>query len=81
MTVYKPINAIATEAAEMAMAAAKGEKITTEKTVNNGKIDVPSVLLDPIAVNKDNLNVLIEDGFHKLEDVYKNVPKDQWPKQ
>jgi D-xylose transport system substrate-binding protein len=81
MTVYKPINAIATKAAEMAMAAAKGEAITTEKTVNNGKIDVPSVLLDPLPVNKDNLDVLIKDGFHKLEDVYKNVPKDQWPKQ
>lgn len=81
MTVYKPINAIATKAAEMAMAAAKGEKIATEKTVNNGKIDVPSVLLDPLSVNKDNLDVLIKDGFHKLEDVYKNVPKDQWPQQ
>ncbi|WP_379160923.1 D-xylose ABC transporter substrate-binding protein [Paenibacillus sp. sgz5001063] len=81
MTVYKPINAIATKAAEMAVAAAKGESISTDKTVNNGKIDVPSVLLDPIAVNKENLDVLIKDGFHKLEDVYKNVPKDQWPKQ
>lgn len=81
MTVYKPINAIATKAAEMAVAAAKGESISTDKTVNNGKIDVPSVLLDPLAVNKDNLDVLIKDGFHKLEDVYKNVPKDQWPKQ
>lgn len=80
MTVYKPINAIATKSAEMAMAAAKGESIATEKTVNNGKIDVPSVLLDPLAVNKDNLDVLIKDGFHKLEEVYKNVPKDQWPK-
>lgn len=39
------------------------------------------MLLDPLAVNKDNLDVLIKDGFHKLEDVYKNVPKDQWPKQ
>ncbi|MDQ0191949.1 D-xylose ABC transporter substrate-binding protein [Paenibacillus wynnii] len=81
MTVYKPINAIATKAAEMAMAAAKGEEIATEKTVNNGKVDVPSVLLDPLAVNKDNLDVLFKDGFHKLEEVYKNVPKDQWPKQ
>jgi len=81
MTVYKPINAIATKAAEMAMAAAKGETVAAEKTVNNGKIDVPSVLLDPLAVNKDNLDVLIKDGFHKLEDVYKNVPKDQWPQQ
>ncbi|MBB6176456.1 D-xylose transport system substrate-binding protein [Anoxybacillus tengchongensis] len=82
MTVYKPIKAIATKAAEMAVALAKGEKIETNQTVSNGKIDVPSVLLDPIAVTKENvLDTVIKDGYHKLEDVFKNVPKDQWPKQ
>ncbi|ACJ33680.1 D-xylose ABC transporter substrate-binding protein [Anoxybacillus sp. LAT_35] len=82
MTVYKPIKAIATKAAEMAVALAKGEKIETNQTVSNGKIDVPSVLLDPIAVTKDNVvDTVIKDGYHKLEDVFKNVPKDQWPKQ
>lgn len=81
MTVYKPIKSIATKAAEMAMSAAKGEDIATETTVYNGKFDVPSVLLDPMPVSKDELSILIEDGFHKLEDVYKNVPKDQWPQQ
>lgn len=81
MTVYKPIKTIAATAAEMAVSAAKGEEIKTDKTVNNGKIDVPSVLLDPIPLDKDSLDTVIEDGFHKLEDVYKNVPKDQWPKQ
>jgi D-xylose transport system substrate-binding protein len=82
MTVYKPIHMIATKAAEMAVALAKGEKIETNQTVSNGKIDVPSVLLDPIAVTKENvLDTVIKDGYHKLEDVFKNVPKDQWPKQ
>jgi len=82
MTVYKPIHAIATKAAEMAVAVAKGEDIETNQTVSNGKIDVPSVLLDPIAVTKENvLDTVIKDGYHKLEDVYQNVPKDQWPKQ
>ncbi|MCM3700191.1 D-xylose ABC transporter substrate-binding protein [Paenibacillus macerans] len=81
MTVYKPIKSIAAKAAEMAVSAAKGENISADKTVNNGKIDVPSVLLDPIPVDKSSLNTVIEDGFHKLEDVYKNVPKDQWPQQ
>ncbi|WP_166239972.1 D-xylose ABC transporter substrate-binding protein [Paenibacillus turpanensis] len=82
MTVYKPINAIATKAAEMAVALAKGETVNADKKVNNGKIDVPSILLDPIAVNKSNLaDTVIKDGFHKVEDVFKNVPKDQWPKK
>lgn len=81
MTVYKPINAIAAKAAEMAVALAKEEKITADNKVNNGKIDVPSILLDPIAVNKDNIkDTVVKDGYHKFEDIYKNVPKDQWPK-
>lgn len=81
MTVYKPIHLIATQAAEMAVKLANGEKIATDKTVNNGKVDVPSVLLSPIAVNKDNIaDTVIKDGYQKLEEIYKNVPKDQWPK-
>nr|WP_134701983.1 D-xylose ABC transporter substrate-binding protein [Ammoniphilus sp. YIM 78166] len=82
MTVYKPITAIATKAAEMAVTLAKGETVQADKKVNNGKIEVPSILLDPISVNQDNLvDTVIKDGFHKVEDVFKNVPKDQWPKQ
>ena len=23
---------------------------------------------------------IIRDGYHKMEDVYKDVPRDQWPK-
>ena len=82
MTVYKPIKLEATKAAEMAVSIAKGEKVETNGTVNNGKIDVPSMLLTPIVVDKNNMvDTVIKDGFQKLEDVYKNVPKDQWPKQ
>jgi D-xylose transport system substrate-binding protein len=25
------------------------------------------------------MDTVIADGFHKMEDVYKNIPKDQWP--
>jgi D-xylose transport system substrate-binding protein len=27
------------------------------------------------------MTTVIKDGYDKVEDVYKNVPKDQWPKQ
>jgi len=27
------------------------------------------------------MQTVIKDGYHKIEDVYKNVPRDQWPKQ
>ena len=34
------------------------------------------------AVDKNNvMQTVIKDGYDKMEDVYKNVPKDQWPKQ
>jgi D-xylose transport system substrate-binding protein len=82
MTVYKPVKAIATKAAEMAVSIAKGEAIQAEQKVNNGKIDVPSILLDPIKVTKENINdTIIKDSWQKVEDVYKNVSKDKWPKQ
>lgn len=74
MTVYKPIKDLAEKAAELAVKLAKGEDVGADKTVNNGKIDVPSILLDPIAVDKSNIDAtVIADGFHSKEDVYKNV--------
>jgi len=72
MTVYKPIRLIAKEAAIAAVALAKGETIEKAKQkVNNGKVDVSSILLTPIQVDKDNLDeVVIKDGFHSREKVY-----------
>ncbi|QYR21081.1 D-xylose ABC transporter substrate-binding protein [Paenibacillus sp. sptzw28] len=74
MTVYKPIKALAEKAAELAVKLAKGEDVGADKTVNNGKIDVPSILLDPISVDKSNVDAtVIADGFHSKEEVYKNA--------
>lgn len=72
MTVYKPIHLIARKAAQAAVALAKGETIPEATAqVNNGKTDVPSILLTPIQVDKANLDaVVIKDGFHPREAVY-----------
>jgi D-xylose transport system substrate-binding protein len=81
MTVYKPIAPLANRAAEAAIALARGEQITNTATVNNGKKDVPSILLEPIVVDKSNVvQTVVKDGYQKLEDVYRNVPREQWPK-
>lgn len=73
MTVYKPVALLANRAAEAAVAIAKGEKVESTSKVNNGKIDVPSILLEPISVDKQNLDAtVIKDGFHSKEEVYKN---------
>jgi len=72
MTVYKSLRTLTRLAARSAVLMAKGEKVDTSSVVNNGKIDVPAMVFDPIAVDKDNLDgVLIADGFLKKEDVYK----------
>jgi D-xylose transport system substrate-binding protein len=82
MTIYKPIVPLANSAVDAAIKLAHGEKIETKDTINNGKKDVPSLLQEPKVLDKSNvMDTVIKDGYHKLEDVYKNVPKDQWPKQ
>jgi len=81
MTVYKPIQPLAEKAAAIALKIMQGESIAeVNQIVNNGMKDVPAILLLPIAVDQANLyEIVVKDGFQKLEEVYKNVPKEQWP--
>jgi D-xylose transport system substrate-binding protein len=71
MTVYKAIKKEADAASALAIALAKGEEPTVETTpINNGAKDVPSVLLEPVAVNKDNISEYLgEPDFPKKEDI------------
>ena len=81
MTVYKPIVPLATKAAEAAVALAKGEHVETSESVNNGKKDVPAILLQPVVVDRGNLaSTVVKDGFLKMDDVYRDIPRSQWPK-
>ncbi len=81
MTVYKPIEKIAQKAAEISIKMAKGEEFAANSRINDGKYDVPYEMIQPIAVTKVNLEeTVIKDGFHRVEDVFRNVPKAQWPK-
>ena len=60
MSVYKSIEDIASNAARMAMDLAKGNTIFyATYTVNNGLKLVPSLLIDPISVNKGNIGMEI----------------------
>ncbi|HEX7317921.1 MAG TPA: substrate-binding domain-containing protein [Pyrinomonadaceae bacterium] len=82
MTIYKPIKPLADSAVDSAVKLARGEALAASDKVNNGKIDVPSILQAPQAVDKENLmTTVVKDGYHKYEDVYKDVPPDQRPKQ
>ena len=71
MTVYKPIQRIATKAADLALKLASGQPIIARDAVSNGKIEVPSVLLEITAVTKENLrDTVIKDDFRKENEVF-----------
>lgn len=72
MTVYKGIKAEATAAAEIALllAAGKKDEVAAKATgkVDNGAGQVPSILLTPVVVTKDNLfDTVIAEGFTTKE--------------
>jgi D-xylose transport system substrate-binding protein len=69
-TIYKSISQISTEAAVLAMKIAKNEVVKTTKTVHNGFHDVPSILFEPVAVEKSNLrDVMVKGGALKPQDL------------
>ena len=72
MTVYKPITLLADKAAEISVSLAKEEKIQPNAELNNGLKNVPSYLLEPIVVDKNNIEAtIIKDGFHSKDSIYK----------
>lgn len=74
MTVYKPISDLASVAATTAMALAKGKAVSgINSRLNNGKTKVPAILLEPVSVDKSNINgTVVRDGFISREALYEN---------
>lgn len=71
MTVYKPIKELAARAAEAAVAMARGEEPPANTQVHNGMREVPTLLLEPVAVDAANLmDTVVRDGFHREADLY-----------
>ncbi len=67
MTVYQPIIQIAETAAELAVPIAQGKTPPADaapEKVDNGAKQVPSALLDTIAIDKNNIDsTVVKDGF------------------
>lgn len=77
MTIYKPLKVLAEKAAEIAMQMGSGKVVVASQTVNNGKIDVPSVLSDVVTVTRQNMDeTVIEDGFHSREEIYRGATQE-----
>jgi D-xylose transport system substrate-binding protein len=83
-TIYFSIKDQATKAANLAVQIARGEKPTGINTeVDNEKRKVPTILLDPLTIRKDNIaDTVIADDFASWDDVCvgqyeKYCPKDR----
>ncbi|MDX6617219.1 MAG: D-xylose transport system substrate-binding protein [Solirubrobacterales bacterium] len=67
MTVYKATLAETSAAAQIAVALANGTPVPkglVNQQVNNGSKNVPSVILTPVAVTKDNVkSTVVKDGY------------------
>jgi putative multiple sugar transport system substrate-binding protein len=77
-TVWKDTRVLAKKVAEVCVSILKGESITTDDTMNNNNIDVPSILLDSQSVTKNgesdaqgtvSVQDVIDSGYTTKADV------------
>jgi D-xylose transport system substrate-binding protein len=82
MTVYKPIVRMAQDAAEAAVKMGKDEKVNGNVSINDGLFNVPALKEYSTEVTKANmLDIVVRSNFHRIEDIYRNIPQAQWPKE
>ncbi len=63
-TVYKNVNELGEAVYKIVLELAEGKEVSgINGKFNNGKIDVPSVLLDPMNMTIDNLTELVDTGY------------------
>jgi len=71
ITVYTPLKKLAHTCAELAVKVARKQKLEYSfSTKNNGRKDVLSLILDPVVVDKSNLDIVIKDGLYSKSDIY-----------
>lgn len=82
MTIYKSIQPLAYGAVDAAIKLARGEQLATTDTIDNGFKKVPAILLEPVAVDRNNLiSTIVKDGYHKLEEICAGLPPEKCPKE
>ena len=81
MTIYKPIQPLAYGAVEAAIKLAKKEPVATTDKIKSVTREIPALLFEPKVIDKANLADVIKDNYHTADEIYKNVPADQRPKQ
>ncbi len=82
MTIYKPIQPLAYTAVDIAVKFARGERVDTTETIDNGLKRVPAILLEAVAVDRSNLlSTVVKDGYHTLAEICANLPPEKCPKE
>jgi D-xylose transport system substrate-binding protein len=78
MTVYKSVINEAVRAAEEAVRLASGEKTLADATISNGTAKVPTILLNPVVVTRDNIKTtVVKDGFQTLKSINQALSEAQ----
>lgn len=84
MSIFSDVRDWAILGAQVAHRLAAGQDIDdlVQSTVNNQFKDVPVVFARTVPVTKDNIyEEVLSIGWYSCEEVYKNVPTDQWPSE
>jgi D-xylose transport system substrate-binding protein len=75
--IFKKVKPLAYKAAEVAVELAKNpdreieDIIEIDRYVNNGNMDVPTVVTEIVVVDRDNImDTVVADGYHKAEDIF-----------
>lgn len=63
LSVYKPLKLIASEAAKLSVQLVRGEKPAYNSKLDNGMKTVDTLLLTPTPITKENVSLLVKDGF------------------
>jgi D-xylose transport system substrate-binding protein len=71
MTVFKDTRLLGKKTVDLSVKMIRGKKVEAPIMINNHFKDVPAILLDPVAVTKENLDaVLIKSGYFTKAAVY-----------
>ena len=82
MTLYRPVKSEAAQAAQAAVALARGLEIKTYDSIPSGDHRIPAILGSAVVVTKYNvMQTVIHDGFQNLKTIKESLPPEQWPKE
>lgn len=69
MTVFLDAKVLSEKMVSLVNDLEAGNTITPDTTYNNGTKDVPTLLYDPVLIDKDNYTLLIDRGFYTEDDL------------